>query len=106
MPWSGDSLLSSIVGPRRSVMGSCREPRRQARRLPCTGTASPGYSKLIPAPPKARWAMKAVMPNVSLDILETRKRNGAAQYDEMWEGVLHMAPVPTRNHQDLEGSLE
>jgi Uma2 family endonuclease len=24
----------------------------------------------------------------------------------MWEGVLHMAPSPNRDHQDIEGSLE
>jgi Uma2 family endonuclease len=50
--------------------------------------------------------MKAVMPAVAPDILELRKRTGADRWDEMWEGVLHMPPMPNRSHQDLEGGLE
>jgi Uma2 family endonuclease len=49
--------------------------------------------------------MKAVMPNVPEHILEWRRRTGADRYDEMWEGVLHMAPVPNRDHQDLALAL-
>lgn len=50
--------------------------------------------------------MKAVMPSMSPDIQAMRKRTGADRWDEMWEGVLHMPPMPNRNQQDLEGSLE
>lgn len=50
--------------------------------------------------------MKAVMPSVPPDILEWRRRTGAEQWDEMWEGVLHMAPSPNREHQDFEFELE
>jgi Uma2 family endonuclease len=50
--------------------------------------------------------MKAVMANVPEHILEWRRRSGADQWDEMWEGVLHMAPSPNREHQDFEGALE
>jgi Uma2 family endonuclease len=50
--------------------------------------------------------MKAVMPSLLPDIQAIRKKTGADQWDEMWEGVLHMPPAPTRGHQDLEGSLE
>lgn len=50
--------------------------------------------------------MRAVMPEVPPEILAWRKRTGADMWDEMWEGVLHMAPVPNRHHQDLEGSME
>ncbi len=50
--------------------------------------------------------MKAVMPSVPQHILDWRKRTGADQYDEMWEGVLHMPPSPTRMHQDIEGAVE
>ena len=50
--------------------------------------------------------MKAVMPCVSDVVLEWRKKTGAHKFDEMWEGVLHMPPMPNRFHQDLEGSLE
>ena len=50
--------------------------------------------------------MKAVMSRIPEHILEWRWRTGADQWDEMWEGVLHMAPSPNRNHQDIEGWLE
>jgi Uma2 family endonuclease len=50
--------------------------------------------------------MKAVMPEVSQHVLQWRKRTGADQWDEMWEGVLHMPPVPNRLQQELEGHLE
>jgi Uma2 family endonuclease len=50
--------------------------------------------------------MKAVMPSILPDIQAMRKRSGADRWDEMWEGVLHMPPMPNRDHQDLEGSLE
>jgi Uma2 family endonuclease len=50
--------------------------------------------------------MKAVMANVPEHILDWRRRSGADQWDEMWEGVLHMAPSPNRDHQDFEYNLE
>jgi Uma2 family endonuclease len=50
--------------------------------------------------------MKAVMANVPEHILEWRRRTGADQWDEMWEGVLHMAPSPNRDHQDFEYEFE
>lgn len=50
--------------------------------------------------------MRAVMAHVPEHILEWRRRTGADQWDEMWEGVLHMAPSPNRDHQDIEGALE
>jgi Uma2 family endonuclease len=50
--------------------------------------------------------MRAVMPSVPPEILEWRKRTGAHQWDEMWNGVLHLMPAPNNEHQDLEGSLE
>lgn len=49
--------------------------------------------------------MKAVMARVPEHILEWRRRTGADQWDEMWEGVLHMAPSPNRDHQDFELAL-
>ncbi|MBI1903089.1 MAG: Uma2 family endonuclease [Planctomycetia bacterium] len=51
-------------------------------------------------------AMKAVIPCVQESFLEQRKRLGHDQYDEMWEGVLHMAPMPNMAHQDFESELE
>jgi Uma2 family endonuclease len=50
--------------------------------------------------------MKAVMADVSEAILKHRKLTGADRYDEMWEGVLHMPPMPNRFHQDLNWALE
>ncbi|MEX2120353.1 MAG: Uma2 family endonuclease [Pirellulales bacterium] len=46
------------------------------------------------------------MAEVPQRLLQWRQETGADQYDEIWEGVLHMPPVPNREHQDLEGSLE
>jgi len=50
--------------------------------------------------------MKAVMPEVPAYILQRRKQTGADMWDEMWEGVLHMPPVPNREHQDFQGEME
>lgn len=50
--------------------------------------------------------MKGVMPSIPPHVLEERKLTGANQYDEMWAGVLHMPPSPTRMHQDIEGTVE
>jgi len=50
--------------------------------------------------------MKAVVADVPEMLLEWRARSGADQWDEMWEGVLHMPPVPNREHQDFEWALE
>jgi len=50
--------------------------------------------------------VKAVMASVPESLLEWRKRTGADRYDEMWEGVLHMPPAPTIDHEDLQWALE
>ena len=50
--------------------------------------------------------MKAVIADVPQHLLDQRRRIGADQWDEIWDGVLHMAPSPNREHQDLEGALE
>jgi Uma2 family endonuclease len=49
--------------------------------------------------------MKAVMPVALPDVLLCRKKTGADQWDEMWEGVLHMPPAPRNEHQHLGGEL-
>lgn len=49
--------------------------------------------------------MKAVLAEVPEMLLEWRKRTGADIWDEMWEGVLHMPPMPNRDHQDLMADL-
>jgi Uma2 family endonuclease len=50
--------------------------------------------------------MKVVMPSLRPEIVAYRQRTGADKWDEMWEGVLHMPPMPSYFHQELEGSLE
>ena len=50
--------------------------------------------------------MKAVLVDVPPELLEQRRKFGADQWDEMWDGVLHMVPSPVPRHQDLEGALE
>src|SRR5690242_17022091 len=50
--------------------------------------------------------MKAVMPVVLPDVVAWRKRIGADRWDEMWDEVLHMPPMPNRDHQELVGALE
>jgi Uma2 family endonuclease len=50
--------------------------------------------------------MRAVMSIVPPDVRLLRKRTGADQWDEMWEGVVHMPPMPNRTHQHLEWALE
>lgn len=46
--------------------------------------------------------MKAVMVRVDNRLLDERRRSGADQWDEMWEGVLHMPAMPNRFHQEIE----
>ena len=49
--------------------------------------------------------MKAVIPEVPEHILHERKRTGADRWDEMWEGVLHMAAAPNKRHTRLQVQL-
>ena len=49
--------------------------------------------------------MKAVIPDIPEYVLEERKRIGADRWDEMWEGVLHMAPAPNKRHNRLQFQL-
>lgn len=54
-----------------------------------------------------------LMPTVVLDpppaafeaLLEHRRRLGLDRRDEIWKGVLHMAPAPLRRHADLQAQL-
>lgn len=38
--------------------------------------------------------------------LEERRRLGRDRFDEVWDGVLHVVPSPTAEHQLFEGDLE
>ena len=50
---------------------------------------------LLPDPP----------PGDFQDLLERRRRSGADRHDEVWEGVLHMSPEPSRAHLDIQQQL-
>jgi hypothetical protein len=43
--------------------------------------------------------MKVVMPVAIPELLRFRARTGSDRFDEMWEGVLHMTPSPSVQHQ-------
>jgi Uma2 family endonuclease len=49
--------------------------------------------------------MRALMLEVPPRLLEERRRMGADQWDEVWEGVLHMVPTPSTWHQGFGGEL-
>jgi Uma2 family endonuclease len=45
--------------------------------------------------------MRAILLEVSQAELARRHRLGADRWDEMWEGVLHMTPAPSTEHQRI-----
>ena len=49
--------------------------------------------------------MQAVIANMPPKWLAERKNSEAAQWDEMWNGVLHIPPMPNRLHQRLAKRL-
>jgi Uma2 family endonuclease len=49
--------------------------------------------------------MQAVIANMPRRWLEEHKSSAAAQWDEMWNGVLHMPPMPNGMHQDFSLDL-
>jgi hypothetical protein len=48
------------------------------------------------------WIVASVAP---AGLIEWRRRLSIDRHDEMWEGVLHMNPLPNRDHQELVGEL-
>jgi Uma2 family endonuclease len=38
-------------------------------------------------------------------LLERRRRSGLDRFDEVWDGVLHMAPAPLGEHADISQQL-
>ncbi len=46
------------------------------------------------------------MPIALPSVLSYRKLRGQDQWDEMWDGVLHMPPMANIDHQDFEGDLQ
>jgi Uma2 family endonuclease len=49
--------------------------------------------------------MKAFFADIPVHVLEERKQRGADRWDEMWDGILHMPPMPIRDHQDFQDDL-
>lgn len=49
--------------------------------------------------------MKAILVHVDERELERRRKLGLDHWDEMWEGVLHMAPAPASEHQRIVAEL-
>ena len=49
--------------------------------------------------------MHAVIANMPSKWLAERRHSDAARWDEMWNGVLHMPPMPNRRHQDFARDL-
>ena len=49
--------------------------------------------------------MRAVLSYISDEELARRKAWGLDRHDEMWEGVLHMTPAPTVEHQRMLDEL-
>ncbi len=45
--------------------------------------------------------MRAVIADLPKHWLEERKHSDAALWDEMWNGVLHMPPMPNRMHRNI-----
>lgn len=49
--------------------------------------------------------MQAVIANMPPKWLAERRNSDAARWDEMWNGVLHMPPMPNRMHQRFARNL-
>ena len=50
--------------------------------------------------------MKGLILRVPEEELARRRLTGIDRYDEMWEGVLHMAPAPAFEHQRIVSALD
>src|SRR5262245_62650452 len=49
--------------------------------------------------------MRAVLVHVTDSELANRRAKGLDRWDEMWEGVLHMTPAPSLEHQRILDEL-
>lgn len=50
--------------------------------------------------------MRALLLEPDPKWLEERRRLGRDRFDEVWDGVLHVVPSPSAEHQFFEGDLE
>jgi Uma2 family endonuclease len=49
--------------------------------------------------------MRGIMIEVGDELPAQRRRTGIDRFDEMWEGVLHMAPAPNDEHRRIVDEL-
>jgi Uma2 family endonuclease len=49
--------------------------------------------------------MRAVLVDAPKSLLEERRRRGLDVFDEVWDGILHMVPPPSTEHQRLGSRL-
>ncbi len=49
--------------------------------------------------------MRALYIDVPEELLRQRRRLGIDEFDEMWEGDLHLLPLPTWDHQGIDQGL-
>ena len=50
--------------------------------------------------------MRALFLDVPDSLLDERRRLGLDRFDELWEGVLHVVPPPSKDHQNIMGTLQ
>jgi Uma2 family endonuclease len=50
--------------------------------------------------------VKGEVLHVTDETLAERRRSGIDRFDEMWEGVFHIAPAPMYEHQRIVGDLQ
>jgi len=50
-------------------------------------------------------SVKALVLDVSSRLLSRRKLTGEDRWDELWEGILHMSPAPSNEHQRILDEL-
>jgi len=53
-----------------------------------------------------RTELTIVIPSPPPELLEDRRQKGIDRRDEMWEGALHVPPMPSCDHQDFSWHLE
>jgi Uma2 family endonuclease len=44
-------------------------------------------------------------PHLEEELIAERRASGADRFDEVWEGVYHVSPIPNIEHQELAGIL-
>ncbi|MBI3269651.1 MAG: Uma2 family endonuclease [Planctomycetes bacterium] len=49
--------------------------------------------------------MRALYVDIPEELIRARRRQGIDSFDEMWEGELHMAPLPSWRHQRIDWDL-